>query len=84
MPVRASAPAVSTPSGTSWLRPWLFWSLGGIFYCHAAMQRAAPSVMVGDLKRSFDVGTSTFSNLSAEYFYPYAAVLVPLGVLLDR
>jgi len=40
--------------------------------------------MVGDLMRDFGVNAAVLGNLSAFYFYAYAAVQVPVGVMADR
>ncbi|MDX6752134.1 MFS transporter [Geminicoccaceae bacterium 1502E] len=63
---------------------WLAWGLGALFYAYAFFQRVAPSVMVGELMRDFALGGAMLGSLSAAYFYAYAAVQIPVGVLLDR
>lgn len=63
---------------------WLMWGLGALFYAYGFFQRVAPSVMVDELMRDFAIGGTTLATLSAAYFYAYAAVQVPAGVLLDR
>ena len=65
-------------------RPWLMWGLGAALYCYAFFQRVVPSVMVADLMRDFAIGAALVGNLSAFYFYSYASVQVPVGVLVDR
>jgi len=64
--------------------PWLFWGLAALFYCYGFFQRVAPSVMVDDLMRDFAVSAAVLGNLSAFYFYAYAGVQLPVGVLVDR
>lgn len=64
--------------------PWVIWSVGALFYCYGSAQRVAPSVITSELMRDFDVGAGVVGNMSAAYLYPYAALQVPLGVLLDR
>ena len=49
-----------------------------------AERRVAPSVMVEELMRDFAVGAGVLGNLSAAYFYGYAGMQIPVGVLLDR
>lgn len=66
------------------LLPWLIWGLGALFYCYAFFQRVAPSVMVGELMRDFAVGATITGVLSALYFYAYAGLQIPVGLLLDR
>jgi MFS family permease len=43
-----------------------------------------PSVMVGELMRDFSVGAAVLGHLSAAYFYGYAGMQIPVGLLLDR
>jgi MFS family permease len=71
---------MSEPPG----RRWLVWGLAAAFYAYGFFQRVAPSVMVEDLMRDFALGGALLGSLSAVYFYAYAAVQIPVGVLLDR
>ncbi|HSE79418.1 MAG TPA: MFS transporter [Alphaproteobacteria bacterium] len=60
------------------------WAFGSLFFFYAFVQRVAPSVMVEDLMRDFAVGGAIVGNLSAFYFYAYAGLQIPIGVLMDR
>jgi MFS family permease len=40
--------------------------------------------MVEELMRDFAVGAAALGHLSAAYFYGYAGMQIPVGVLLDR
>jgi MFS family permease len=64
--------------------PWLIWAVGATSFGFAFFQRVAPSVMVDSLMRDLAVGAAVLGNLSAIYFYAYAGLQVPIGVLLDR
>ena len=55
-----------------------------LFFFYAWVLRVAPSVMVEELMRDFAVGAAVLGNLSAAYFYGYAGMQIPVGVLLDR
>lgn len=66
------------------LRPWLAWGLGSTLFCYGFVLRVSPSVMVSDLMRDFAVGAALLGNLSAFYFYAYAGLQMPVGVLMDR
>jgi MFS family permease len=63
---------------------WFMCILGGLFFGYGYFQRVAPSVMIEDLMREFAVTAVVLGNLSAFYFYSYAAIQVPAGVLVDR
>lgn len=64
--------------------PWLMWGLGALFYTYGFFQRVAPSVMVGELMRDFAVGAAITGTLSSLYFYTYAGLQIPIGLMLDR
>ena len=64
--------------------PWLIWGLAAAFYGYAYFQRVAPSVMTSELMRAFDANAAGLGNLSAYYFYPYALVQIPIGLMIDR
>ena len=65
-------------------KPWLIWLLCANFYLYAYFQRVAPSVMISELMRDFGVTAVVLGNLSAFYYYAYASIQLPVGVLLDR
>ena len=65
-------------------RAWLIWAIAAGFYSYGFFHRVAPSVIVDELMRSFALDATLLGTLSAAYFYTYAALQVPLGVLLDR
>lgn len=64
--------------------PWVIWGLAAAFYGYAYFQRVAPSVMTTELMGTFEVTAASLGNLSAYYFYPYALVQIPVGILIDR
>jgi MFS family permease len=64
--------------------PWAVWLLAAIFYCYIFFVRVAPSVMVAELMREFSVNAAILGNLSAVYFYAYAGMQLPVGILHDR
>ena len=63
---------------------WLVFGLGALYFAYAWVQRVAPAVMVDGLMRDFAVGGAILGNLSAVYFYAYAGMQLPVGMLLDR
>ena len=64
--------------------PWLMFALATSLYTYAFFQRVAPNVMVDDLMRDLGVTAVLLGNLSAFYFYSYAGLQIPLGIVLDR
>ncbi len=65
-------------------RAWIVLAPAALFYLYAFFNRTAPSVMAGDLMREFAVGGALLGNLSAFYFYSYAALQIAVGVLVDN
>ncbi len=65
----------------------LRWSIFGLLvtaYVLAFFHRIAPAVMTGELMLAFDTTAATLGSLAAMYFYVYAAMQLPSGVLADR
>jgi MFS family permease len=60
------------------------WGLGACLYLIAFYQRVAPAVMTRELSRDFGLSAAALGNLSAFYFYGYALVQIPTGLLADR
>ncbi len=65
-------------------RAWLVWALGAALFAYGFFHRNAPSVMIDALMRDFMVGGAILGNLSAFYFYAYAGLQIPVGLLVDR
>lgn len=64
--------------------PWLVWGLGALFFLYGFFQRVAPSVMHDHLMSEFHLTGATVGNLSAFYFYTYASLQIPVGLMVDR
>jgi len=63
---------------------WLVWVLAATFYAYEFFIRITPNVMSQTLMRSFAVDAVVLSNLSVFYYYAYASMQVPVGLVLDR
>ena len=80
------------PAGSGHLRDptapgllgWCVWGLAALFFCYGFFHRVSPSVMIDHLMRDFQVGGALLGNLSATYFYIYAALQIPVGLMVDR
>jgi MFS family permease len=59
-------------------------ALGTLFFGYAFVQRVSPSVMTVELMRDFAVGGAALGSLSAFYFYAYASIQLPVGMLTDH
>jgi len=65
-------------------RAIIAFTLGTLFFGYAFVQRVSPSVMTSELMRDFAVGGAALGSLSAFYFYAYASIQLPVGILTDR
>jgi len=65
-------------------RAIIAFTLGTLFFGYAFVQRVSPSVMTNELMRDFSVGGAALGSLSAFYFYAYASIQLPVGMLTDR
>ena len=63
---------------------WLIWGLGAGFFLLGFFHRVAPAVLHRELSLDFGLSAATLGSLSALYFYSYAAMQVPTGLLVDR
>lgn len=72
------------PRESPGLLPLLAWFTGTVYFLYAWVLRVAPSVMIEELMRDFAVGAALLGHLSAAYFYGYAGMQLPAGILLDR
>lgn len=62
---------------------WIVWALGCLFYFYENFLQVSPSVMSNELMRDFSVTSQTLGLLSGVYFYSYAALQLPCGILSD-
>lgn len=67
----------------NWMR-WALFLFAGIFYFYEYFLRVAPSVIVPELMKDFSVDAAAIGGLSAFYFYIYAPMQLPAGMLADR
>ncbi|CAN5332605.1 MFS transporter [soil metagenome] len=74
----------NTNSSNIGFKAWIIWTLGALFYCYEVFLQASPSVMVSDLMQTFNVCAASLGHLAAFYFYAYATMQIPVGVMLDR
>lgn len=72
-----------TATKASILLPWIVWGLGCLFYFYENLIQVSPSVMSNELMHDFSVTSQTLGILSGIYFYSYAIMQLPGGVLID-
>lgn len=64
--------------------PWLIWGLAAFYYFADYSARVSPSVMLPELQQALEVTAVGLGSLSAYFYYPYVAMQIPVGILLDR
>jgi sugar phosphate permease len=69
--------------GPTWLA-WLMWGLVAVLYAIGFFQRMVPAVIADNLMRDFQLDGALLGNLAAAYFYAYALMQIPTGLLVDQ
>lgn len=54
-----------------------------LVYFFVYFDRVAPAVVAPELMKAFNISAASLGLLSAAYFYPYAAMQIPSGILSD-
>jgi predicted MFS family arabinose efflux permease len=62
---------------------WVVFALAACAFWLSFFHRVSPTTLAGDLARDFAVGGAALGALAATYFYVYAAMQLPTGVLVD-
>lgn len=66
------------------LLAFLMWAMAVSFYLFGFFHRVTPAVLTSELMHDFSLTAAMLGNLSAFYFYFYAGMQIPTGVLVDR
>lgn len=62
---------------------WLIFSILAIGYALVYFHRVAPAMVAHELTKSFAIKGAALGALSSAYFYPYAIMQLPSGLLSD-
>ena len=62
---------------------WLIFSILAIGYAIVYFHRVAPAVVAPELSESFAIKGGALGVLASAYFYPYALMQIPSGLLSD-
>ncbi|MFC3907487.1 MFS transporter [Legionella dresdenensis] len=63
---------------------YIIFLLSASFYLYEFVLQVAPSVMADSMMRTFQVNAAGFGIISAFYFYAYAPMQLPAGLMFDR
>ncbi len=66
------------------LRAWLICGLGALFYLYEYILQVSPGVMTNPMMRDLGIDARGIGLISAFYFFAYAPMQVPAGLLYDR
>lgn len=66
------------------LLPWVIWALSAIFVVFNYMQQIFPNVVATELMTSLSANENMLSSIAAAYFYVYAVLQIPAGMIIDR
>ena len=59
-------------------------SVASLFYLYEFFLRVAPSTMIHELMRDFAIDASSLGLMSSCFYYAYAFMQIPAGILCDR
>lgn len=77
-----NTPPTNTPFAK--YTPWVIWFLAALFYLYENVIQVSPGVMVPDLMKAFSINSAALGGLIAFFFYSYASMQIPVGVLVDN
>jgi MFS family permease len=63
--------------------PWAVWGLACLFYFYEFLLQVSPGVMSKELMHDFGITSHMLGLLSGIYFYSYASMQLPAGLLMD-
>lgn len=69
--------------GSKGMRRWVMLVVMSTLYFFVHFHRISPAVLAVDLQKTFRIDTAALSLLSSAYFYLYAALQIPVGILTD-
>lgn len=65
-------------------KAWLVLGCAGLFYCYQFIIRVSPNIMTEELMQAFSIDAGSLSLIAAFYYYAYAGMQIPLGLIMDR
>ena len=65
-------------------RRWIVFFTASMLYFVGYFHRVSITVIVEDLMREFSASATSLGILSSFYFYPYALMQIPAGLLIDK
>ena len=63
---------------------WTIWALSALFVVFNYIQQVVPDIIAADLSGAFKASEETLGDIAAVYFYAYAILQIPVGLIVDR
>lgn len=67
----------------NFLLPWIMWGVSLLFYFYEFVLQVSPGVFINSLVKEFHLSATAIGEMGAVYFYVYATMQMPVGLLLD-
>jgi len=64
--------------------PFIMWGVIALFYGYQYFLQVSPGVMATELMHDLQLNATELGALAACYFYAYAGMQIPVGMLIDR
>ena len=64
--------------------PWIIWVLSALFVVLNYVQQVFPNIVAPELEAAFHADSGTLGAIASAYFYAYALLQIPVGLILDR
>jgi sugar phosphate permease len=71
------------PAGKVFTYRWLIFGIMAVAYVFVYFHRLSPAVVAVDLQKTFETSGGFMGLLASAYFYPYAFMQLPAGLLAD-
>ncbi len=66
------------------LRAWSMWAVALVFFAYQFIMRLFPGLVMHDIMAKHHIDVLAFGVLSSMYYFGYAAMQIPVALLLDR
>ena len=64
--------------------PWIIWIIAASYFFYDYINQVIPGIIGPSLEQAFQVPAAALGTLSAYYFYSYAVMQIPVGVIVDH
>ncbi len=64
--------------------PWIVWGIGASYFFYDYINQVVPGIIGPSLIQAFGVSAAALGTLSAYYFYSYATMQIPVGLIVDH